>query len=154
MMDVMGRTPISSRTGRTVGTVAVLAALLAPVAIDRDSFPLSTYPMYASTRAGESTIVTAQGITGSGSRRTLTPTVIGNSDDPLIVVGELRAALRGGRGDDRCAEIAERVASRTEHRAIVVIEIVNERHDTVEHALDRPSLLERKVRATCEVRRR
>ncbi len=38
--------------------------LAAPVVFDRDSFPLSTYPMYARTRGTEVSFVTAQGIRG------------------------------------------------------------------------------------------
>lgn len=149
----MGRSRSLGRTGRIAGTVAVTAALVAPVALDRDGFPLSTYPMYAGTRTNESTIVTAQGITDDDEVRTLTPSIIGDSDDPLIVVGELRAVLRNGRGDDRCAEIADRVAGRDGLADVVRVEIVAERHDTVEHTLGRPSLLDRDVRAECEVGR-
>ncbi|MEZ5257170.1 MAG: hypothetical protein R2705_09865 [Ilumatobacteraceae bacterium] len=82
-------------------------ALFAPVVLDRDSFPLSTYPMYAYARSTRSTIVTAHGVDAEGRIVGLTPELIGDSDDPLLVVGELRAALSLGRGDVRCAEIAE-----------------------------------------------
>lgn len=58
-----------------------------------------------------------------------------------------------GRGDVRCAEIAERVAEREELADVETIQIVSERHDTVARTLDRESLLDRDVRATCEVER-
>ncbi|MFK7919435.1 MAG: hypothetical protein AB8G14_15270 [Ilumatobacter sp.] len=143
----------TSRRRRIVLTVGLLAALVAPVAIDRDSFPLSTYPMYSRARSGESTIVTAQGVEPDGTRRTLTPTLIGGSNDPLIVVGELRTALAAGRSDGRCVEIAERVAARSALAAVIAIEVVSERHDTVARTLGENSLIERSLRATCEVRR-
>ena len=42
-----------SRRTRSMVIVAVLVALVAPVLANRDSFPLSTYPMYARTRGAE-----------------------------------------------------------------------------------------------------
>ena len=145
--------PALRREMRGVVTAAVLVALVAPVVFDHDSFPLSTYPMYSRSRGAESTLVTARGITSAGSSRELTPTLIGDSDDPLVVAGRLRTALSVGRGDVRCAEIAERVATRSEFADVVVIEIVSERHDTVARTLDQESLIERDVRATCQVER-
>ena len=145
--------PALRREMRGAVTAAVLVALVAPVVFDRDSFPLSTYPMYSRSRGPESTLVTARGITVDGSSRELTPTLIGDSDDPLVVAGRLRAALSVDRGDVRCAEIAERVATRSEFADVVVIQIVSERHDTVARTLNQKSLIERDVRATCEVDR-
>jgi hypothetical protein len=145
--------PPLRREVRAAVTAVVFAALLAPVLLDRDSFPLSTYPMYSSVRSGESTLLTARGVASDGSSRELTPTLIGDSDDPLVVVGRLRAALSVGRGDVRCAEIAERVLMRSEFDDVVVIEIASERHDTVARTLDQKSLIDREVRAACDVRR-
>lgn len=149
----MGTGPAPRRAIRGLVTAAALAALVAPVAFDHDSFPLSTYPMYSGSRGDESTIVTARGITSDGSSRELTPTLIGNSDDPLVVVGQLRASLSAGRGDVRCGEIAERVAGRSGLGDVETIEIVSERHNTVDRTLDQDSLIDRDVRATCEVER-
>jgi len=145
--------PAPTRGTRWVVTTAIVAALIAPVALDRDSFPLSTYPMYSRARGGESTLITARGVTSEGASRELTPTLIGDSNDPLVVVGRLRAALSAGRGDVRCAEIAARVEARDGFADIDSIEIVAERHDTVARTLDEQSLLERDVRAKCEVDR-
>ncbi|MEP1126302.1 MAG: hypothetical protein ABJH68_20655 [Ilumatobacter sp.] len=149
----MRDTPALNRRARGAITLAVIAVLVSPVAFDRDSFPLSTYPMYSSSRGSESTLVTAQGVTADGSTRELSPTLIGDSDDPLVVVGRLRAALSAGRGDVRCTEIAERVEARTSYVDVVVIEIVSERHDTVARTLGEDSLVEREVRSSCEVSR-
>ncbi len=142
-----------SRRTRGAVTFAVIGVLVAPVALDRDSFPLSTYPMYSSSRGSESTLVTAQGVRADGSMRELTPTLIGDSDDPLVVVGRLRSALATGRADVRCAEIAERVEARSAYVDVVAIEIVSERHGTVARTLGEDSLVERTVRSTCEVPR-
>lgn len=149
----MGAETVVRRSRRAAVTAAVVAALVAPMVVDRDSFPLSTYPMYSRSRGSTSTIVTAQGVSSDGTLRTLTPWLIGASDDPLVVVGRLRAALATGRGDVRCTEIADRVAGRTSFDDVETIEIVGERHDTVARALGESSLIDRDVRASCEVRR-
>lgn len=142
-----------ARWARTVVTIAIVVVLFVPVALDRDGLPLSTYPMYSSARSTTSTLVTAQQVVES-ERRALSMMTIGNSDDPLIVTGELRAAIQNGEADRRCRQIAARVAA-PEPTAddLGRIEIVSEVHDTVDRVSDRPSLLERTVHATCPVER-
>lgn len=136
-------------------TGGVVAALVAPVLLDRDGYPLSTYPMYARARAESVVLATAQGIDGAGARQQLSAGEIGASDDPLIVAGELREAIARGRAEERCAEIAARVARRSAGAAasgVVTIEIVTERHDVIARAGGDDSLLGREVHADCEVR--
>ena len=135
------------RQGRMLVTSVVAVAMFAPVALDRDSFPLSTYPMYARVRANEVSLATAQGIDDEERPHALSLPTIGASDDPLIVAGELRAAISDGRSDERCREIAARVAG----DGFVAIEVVIERHDVVDQASGRPSLLTRTVHARCPV---
>jgi hypothetical protein len=141
-----------SRRTRIVITVGVAVALVVPVVLDRDNFPLSTYPMYSRARGDAVTFATAQAVDGSGATTTLTLGVIGDSDDPLVVAGELRGAISDGRASERCAEIAER-AARWEGLPVgaVGIEVVTERHEVVARTEGVESLLERTVHATCEV---
>jgi len=143
------------RSKRLALTAAVVAALFVPVVANTDGwFPLSTYPMYSRARGTETTFVTAQGLTDDGIRRDLTPSLIGASDDPLLVVGELRAVLAAGRGDQRCIEIVRRVATRDDYADVATIEIVAERHDNVARTRgDDDSLVDRDVRARCEIER-
>jgi hypothetical protein len=140
------------RRARILVTAGVVAALVAPVVLDRDSFPLSTYPMYSRTRGDAVTFVTAQAVDADGTASTLSLGVIGDSDDPLIVAGELRSAVREGRADIRCAEIAERARGWDGLPAgAVAIEIVAERHDVVAQVSGAASLLDRTVHARCEI---
>jgi hypothetical protein len=122
------------------------------VVADRDGFPVSTYPMYSRSRGDAVTFATAQAVADDGGAATLTLAVIGDSDDPLIVAGELRDAIRDGRAPQRCDEIARR-ASRWDGLPAdaVSIEIVTERHDVVAQVEGSPSLLERTVHASCAV---
>jgi hypothetical protein len=138
------------RRTRILITAGVVGALVAPVILDRDDFPLSTYPMYSRSRGDAVTFATAQAVDEAGSPTTLTLAVIGDSDDPLIVAGELRDAIRDGRALQRCEEIAARAAvwSGLPPEASM-IEVVTERHDVVAQVDGAPSLLERTVHASC-----
>lgn len=128
-------------------TAAVVAALFVPVLLDRDDFPLATYPMYARQRADVVAITTAVGVDASGGEQRLGLSVIGQTDDPLIAVGELRAAIRAGQADRRCAEIAGRI----DDEAIVRVLVVTERHDVTDHVESGDGFRDREVHAECVV---
>jgi hypothetical protein len=140
------------RRARILITAGVVGALVAPVVLDRDGFPLSTYPMYSRSRGDAVTFATAQAVHSSGMVTALTLAVIGDSDDPLIVAGELRDAIRDGRAQQRCLEIAVRAA---EWDGLppdtATIDVVTERHDVVAQVEGASSLLDRTVHASCAV---
>ncbi|MEM1335790.1 MAG: hypothetical protein AAGG08_20270 [Actinomycetota bacterium] len=130
-------------------TAGVVALLFVPVALDRDDFPLATYPMYSRARAEVTSIVTAVGVATDGGERRLGLRAIGATDDPLIAAGELRSAIRAGDADRRCSEIAGRV----DDPAVVSVLVVTERHDVVEHVRSGDGFEERIVHASCPVAR-
>ncbi|MEM9652661.1 MAG: hypothetical protein AAGA65_11225 [Actinomycetota bacterium] len=145
---------------RLLVTIAVLVALLVPAVLDRDSFPHSTYPMYARSRGDVVSIDTATGTTPDGREERLSLAVIGNSDDPLIVAALVRDAVRSGQGelDALCSGIADRLAAGRAGTADDSaaegpdrISVVSERHNVVDRAAGRPSLVSREVHATCPV---
>lgn len=129
--------------------MAVVGLMVAPVVFDHDSHPLSTYPMYSSARGREVSIPSALGLTDQGGAEHLSLRVIGASSDPLIVAGELRAAIRNGRAVERCEEIAARV----DDPRVDAVAVVIERHDVVAQVQGEPSLIERTVHATCTRKR-
>lgn len=140
------------RRVRILITAAVVLAVAAPVVLDRDSFPLSTYPMYARARSEVVSVVTARLVDEAGTASRLTLSIIGDSDDPLIVAGELRTAIGAGRALERCDEIARRAAGWSElPPGNASIEVVTERHDVAVRADRGDSLLARTVHAACEV---
>ena len=138
------------RRGRILVTSLIGLAMLAPVVRDHDSFPLSTYPMYSRLRSREVSFATAQGIDAAGDTHPLTMRIIGASDDPLIVVGELRTAISNGRSGERCAQIAKRI----ETSDLVAVEVVTERHDVIDQVDGAPSLIDRTVHARCDIESR
>lgn len=150
------------RTHRwTVATAVVVVAMLVPVALDRDDFPLSTYPMYSTARPGTVVLPTVVAVDGGGDRRALSLAVVGGVDDPLIVASDLRRAIATGRADDRCAEVAKRLASSPDGAddaddaeaddAAVAVEVATERHDVVARVRGEPSEVGREVHARCPV---
>ncbi|MBL8777250.1 MAG: hypothetical protein JNK12_15010 [Acidimicrobiales bacterium] len=146
---------LTQRRRWALATVAVVATLVVPVALDHDSFPLSTYPMYSQARSDRVTLPTALGISDDGAAARLSLDLIGASDDPLVVAGELREAIARGTVDERCHEIARRVgtegAANPTGERIVAVEIVLEHHDVVDQAMGDPPPLRREPLARCEV---
>jgi hypothetical protein len=112
---------------------------------DHDSFPLSTYPVYASARASTITLSTAVGVVSDGRVVRLSPELIARSDDPLIAESLVGNAITAGRSDALCAEIAARVPT-----DVVAVEVVQERHDVARRGLG-DTLLGRVPHARCEV---
>jgi hypothetical protein len=126
----------------------VLVAVLSPLVTSHDSFPLSTYPMYAGVGPRLDHFLTVVGVDASGTTRTLSLSTIARTDDPLIAESLLDQAVRGGRVDALCAEVAGRVGADA-----VAVEVVDELHDVVARARGKSSIRERAVLATCAVRR-
>lgn len=120
----------------TVVSLALVGAVLAPVlrAPDADSFPLSTYPMFASRRPAQQTYVYAIGATAAGARRVLDTAHVGTGE----VLQAIQVFERTYAGGPRqltalCNSIAARVAADADLADIVAIRIVAGTHDAVEY---------------------
>lgn len=122
----------------------VLLAVVSPVLRDRDSFPLSTYPMYASTRPEVVAFPTVVAYDADDQRVRLSLRTIARTDDALVGQSRIRLALDRDQADELCAEVAGRAPETVER-----LEVVTERHDVVDRAAGRESLLGRTVHATC-----
>ena len=130
----------------------MVRALVARGVLVRAGWPLSPYPMYSRARGDAVSVATAQAVDASGTVATLTLGVIGDSDDPLIVAGELRDAIRDDRAQERCLEIALRAAEWDDlPPGTSTIDVVTERHDVVAQVEGSSSLLDRTVHASCPV---
>lgn len=129
-------------------TLGLVAALVSPAIRNQDSLPLSTYPMYSSSRTNESSYVTASGIDARDQTTTLSAMTIAGTPGRLIAQSFLNDAVRRGDAKQICAEIAQRADS-----DLASVEIATERHDTIARLKGEPSLLEREVHASCEVAR-
>jgi len=118
-----------------LASIALCAAVLAPAvrAPDDDSFPLSTYPMFAAPRPRELAMVSARGVARDGQPRTLSPAHVGTGEVMQAFATIQRAAAAGP--DERsalCAAIAARVAGDADLADVVAVEIVSGAYDAVE----------------------
>ena len=134
-----------------VGLVAVLATLWPLTrSLRHDSFPLSNYPMFTSDQPEVTSFVRAVGVRADGNEDVLPPLLAGGSVEVIHANRTLNRALREGRGDEMCAEIAERVAG--DRADVVTVLIVTETYDVVDALrADDPAPIERDVRAECPV---
>ena len=133
-------------------SVAVVALVASPAVRQRDSYPLSTYPVYAGARPAVASLPTAVGVTADGARVRLSPGVIGASDDPLIVADRVSDAIAARRAGPLCTAIAERATSAGGQRRIIAVEVVTEAVDLVATAARGATPpLDRTVHATCAV---
>jgi len=94
-----------------------------------DSYPLSTYPMFARV-LDKPKLTVAVGLTAGGEQLRLPPEMIA-TDQPMQAMRTLRQA---GNGDRRalkalCASIAARVAGTSAFSQVVTVRIVRARFD-------------------------
>jgi hypothetical protein len=131
---------------RGLATTVVVVAVALPAVRNRDSFPLSTYPVYATARGSTVTLATAVAVDADGTVQRLSLRTIARTDDPLIAESFVDEAIDSGRADALCRDIAGRAPDGS-----TAIEVVEERHDVIAHAEGDDSLLERTVHARCSV---
>lgn len=129
-------------------TLAVVVALAVPVVRNHDSFPLSTYPMYAHNRDRQVGFVTVVGIDPDGETVRLGLPTIADSDDALEAASFVRAEVRSGRAAELCLAVARRSG-----RSDLRIEVVTETVDVIDHTRGDRSPLAREVHAECEAPR-
>ncbi|MBT8216651.1 MAG: hypothetical protein KJO17_07380 [Acidimicrobiia bacterium] len=125
--------------------VIVLVAAPAFGSPDRDSFPLSTYPMFSLARPAETTVSTAVGFRADGERLTLSPRTISGTREVIQAAGTVAQAISSGTADALCREILTGAPA-----TVAAIEIVTERYDVVAYFDGATAPLERTVHARCE----
>jgi hypothetical protein len=137
-------------------SAAVLAAVLWPLGWGpiRDSFPLSSYPMFAhGRRSALLSAVYAVASDRAGERRYVAPELVANRE-VLQARAVLDRAARGGRRGAMvlCQEVAGRIAqlSAGPFAAAVEVSIVRGRHDAGAY-FDTGALGPEQVLARCPV---
>jgi len=136
---------------------ALMGLTLAPAfrTFTADSYPFSTYPMFARDR-GEVCLSHVVGLDGSGRSLSLPPRIIVNEE--ITQAQEIvRAAVRRGRRARRelCAGVAARVAASDEPglAAVESVEIVTSCYDPVAYFVEGPAPRSSRRRASCETPR-
>jgi hypothetical protein len=119
-----------------------------------DSFPLSTYPMFARPRS-RPLLYFAEGVSRDGARHRLAPSFVAN-DEVMQATASVRRAVSAGPDAMRalCSQIAERVASSAPAEgAIVEVRLSSARFDPVRYFSHGPEPVERTTHDRCDVRR-
>lgn len=135
--------------GRVLGTVILAVIGVVPIVLDRDSYPLSTYPMFSSRRTAVEPVHTAVLVGIDGSTMRLSPTQISGNDE-VIIAGQIvyRSIGRDG-GAVLCDDIARRIQDPRNEGA--TIEIVTEKYDAIAWYEGRRSPISRVVHSSCRV---
>lgn len=102
---------------------AFVLVLISPALRDRDSFPLSTQPMYANERASTARLATVIGRDRSGAPHRLSMRIAAATDDPLIAQSSVARSIRVGRAEELCRTVANRIPTGS---GLVSIEVVRE----------------------------
>lgn len=124
------------------------AAVLLPAISGDDSFPLSTYPMYAFERGRTDRFPAVLAEHVNGDLVPVSSRVVAATRDPLIAESVVTSAINNGTADELCRAVARHMAA--DVRRVLVVEEV---HDVVAAARHRPSLLDRRIHASCAVQR-
>ncbi|MDA2957704.1 MAG: hypothetical protein O3B66_05690 [Actinomycetota bacterium] len=139
---------VSRWVARLVGLGIVAVIGVVPVALDRDSYPLSTYPMFSSRRTAVEPVHTAVVTAADGAVRRLSPTQISGNDEVIIAAQLVYDAIRRDGGEVLCADIAVRLS---DVETGSEVEIVTERYDAIDWYEGRKSPISRVVHTSCRV---
>ena len=93
--------------------VAIVGVGVVPFALDRDSFPLSTFPMFAADIDRTQSVDTAVAVDADGGVIRLTPAEIGGTTVVNQAASVVTTAIVGGRAADLCTTIAGRLGGPT-----------------------------------------
>jgi hypothetical protein len=129
-------------------TVVIAVVGLVPLALDRDSYPLSTYPMFSTRRSATGRFHTAVAIGETVHR--LSPERIAATDEVIQAAATVSDAIARGEVAALCADIAARVAADGPDAATAV-EVVSEDYDAVAWYDGDRTPLGRVVHARCPV---
>jgi hypothetical protein len=142
--------PATRAAVRALLVVVVIVIGIVPLLLDRDSFPLSTYPMFSHRRSTAESVDTAVALDASGTPRRLGPQRIAGTDEIILATATVTNAINDGSVDVLCKEIAERVASIGPADAVSV-EVVTELYDAIDWYEGDHQPINRVVHATCPV---
>lgn len=115
-----------------------------------DSFPLSTYPMFATRRPGAKLYLEYMVATGpGGARRHVPPRLIANAEVMQAIV-TVQQSVRRGESMALCRRVAPRVARDPRFAAMDTLTVVSGSHAAVAYLVDGKRGTER-VLAKCPI---
>jgi len=137
-----------------VASAIVLGVVAAPAlrAPTYDSFPASSYPMFARDRPREATISHVVAISDDGRHRPIPPPLIAN-DEVLQAAATIHAALRRDQAMKLCRDVAERVAAHPDWVEFTWLEVTRDRYDVITYFEGETKPKSRDTRARCRIQR-
>jgi hypothetical protein len=139
-----------------VVSALVLVAIMLPVLWQPhdDSFPLSTYPMFAHRRGRENDVTRALAISADGSEAPVPPRYVANAETMQAFYTISRAVHAGsGAAAQLCEAIAARIPNAREPELAHAqrVSLVTERVDAIDYLAGRAKPSDRRVHAECAV---
>ena len=138
-----------------VVTVVALVAVAWPLSRDPvrgDSFPLSTYPMFASRRPGAKVgLVYVIATAADGARRHVPPYLVASAEVMQAIVTVAQAVSRGDAAG-LCRRVAARVARDGGFAPFTTVQVIAGNHAAVDYLVHGKRGTER-VLATCAIER-
>ena len=121
---------------------------------DEDSYPLSTYPMFARPR-GKPRLSIVEGVDTAGAAVRLSPELVVVHDEVMQAAATVRRAVRDGVPalQRLCAEVAGRTANDPDYQNVQTIRVVTARYDPVRYFSEGPEPEEREEHFRCAVPR-
>jgi nucleotide-binding universal stress UspA family protein len=118
-----------------------------------DSYPLSTYPMFAKKRE-KPLFYFVEGLNKKREAERLPPALVANAE-VMQAAARVRRVVRAGEAatSEFCKEVAARVRESRKHRDIVEVRIVGARFDPVAYFERGPEPEDRFDVARCRVKR-
>jgi hypothetical protein len=151
----LGPPPRFARVPALLISLLVVAATVWPALRDppRDSFPLSTYPMFSSLRE-TAWVHVVVGFDADGGEHRVAPKMIANAE-VMQAAQTIAKAVRRKQVGGLCAQVAERVGSSGDYAGLVRLEVQSRQFDprTYFTSADGATPLRLRRRARCEVTR-
>jgi hypothetical protein len=144
---------------RAVATAAgalLLALVLWPLSwrARRDSFPLSTYPMFSDPRSRVMTVDHVFAVTPDGERMIVPLELIATNNVMHVAMVVSQAATSSEASAALCDEVARKVATQDGRLGrAVVIEVATSSFDSVAYFAGHRTPRSREIRARCQVAR-
>jgi hypothetical protein len=118
-----------------------------------DSFPISTYPMFARAR-GHTTLYAVIATTRDGVERRVSAALVGSTEVLQTKVLIQQSVERGPRAmAELCRATANRVAASTEGDRLVFVDIVRRRYDPIAYFVSGPAPIEQERIFRCSINR-
>jgi hypothetical protein len=134
-----------------VTTLAAAVVLWPAVSGQPDSFPHSTYPMFAARR-DRVELGNIRGIQPDGTSVALSPALLGTGE-VMHARALVAAAVRGGKKQSLrlCRRVAERVSQHPEFATLRALEVSLDRYDSVRYFTESRIPVKSRTLAQCDV---